>query len=232
MGNSMDRLPNNTDKVLAILFVSIIYYLITINLAHGTPYSTEIMDKAKTYLHVREATNNNDSPDIDQFLAYLGLPKGLAYCISFDIFCYGKVYEKHGRKCPVPKIGRCSTWLKSVKKDKYAYTVIDPKKVEYGAVKLKPAMFSIWSHNKKLYKAGTVDLYDWAGHAELVDLQVTNVKYDTVGANTTGVDDIKLQREQTGGIKKGGPVGGVWKKHRNVSKLSSFATEAFVEVNF
>ena len=91
-------------------------------------------------------------------------------------------------------------------------------------------MLATWSHGKRLDKDGS-DKYDWSGHAELVDFQVTNVKFDTVGANTTGVDDINLQREQKGGLKKGGPVGGVWKKHRSVSKLSSFNSEAFVEIN-
>jgi hypothetical protein len=194
-------------------------------------YSQEIMDLAKSQLYVREKTNNNDAPEIDGYLKYLGLPKGLSYCITFDIWAIGKTYEAHGLKCPVPKIGKVSTLLKTVKKDKYKFTVHSARDVEYGIVKLKPAMIATWSHSKRLDRAGK-DAYDWSGHAELVDCPTTYVKFDSVGANTTGTDDPRLQREQSGGTYKlGGPQGGVWKKHRSVSKQSSFYCEAFIELN-
>jgi hypothetical protein len=210
----------------------ILSLLVNTSYSLAIQYPAEIMKRAESQLYVRELhpLNGNKSPEIDGYLAYLGLPVGLSYCLSFCIFIIGKTYEANGKRCPVPKIGKCSTFLKTAKKDKYTFTVHDAKKVEYGIIKLKPAMLAIWSHKKKLDRAGN-DKYDWDGHAELMSVQTSNVKFNTVGANTTGVDDVSQQREQTGGIKKGGPVGGVWAKNRTVSSLASFRTEAFIEVN-
>lgn len=227
-------------KNLIVLFTTLMLIAAMFITSHAFGMTQDmaksVMDLAKSQLYVRELhpPNGNRSPEIDGYLKYLGLPPGLSYCISFDIWAIGKAYEAKGKRCPVPKYGKCSTFLKQVKKDKYAYTVIPAKQVEYGAAKLKPAMIAIWSHGNPYHRDGGYgsDKYEWSGHAELIDLQNTVIKFDTVGANTTGVDDAALQREQkVGSYKPGTPLGGVWKKKRSVSKMDSFYCEAFVEVN-
>ena len=217
-----------TNKLLAgILFAILLLW--SVPECHAIQFADQIMKRAESQLYVRELTprNGNRSPEIDGYLKYLGLPPGLSYCITFDIWAIGKTFEANGKKCPVPQIGKVSTFLKTVRKDRYAYTVITPKQVEYGIVKLKPAMIACWSHGKSYDSAD----YTWSGHAELVKSPTTFVKFKTIGANTVGVDDADAQREQTGKMKSLGPIGGVWEKNRSVSKLSSFCTEAFVDVN-
>ena len=223
----------NLFKVVLMSSLMLITIAILATKAYPLQYGQEIMQRAELYKNVRELhpLNGNRSPEIDSFLSYLGLPVGLSYCISYDIYVIGKTYESHGKHCPVPKIGRVSTFVKTVMKDKYAYRVINPRDVELGIVKLKPGMIATWSHGKKLQLVnGTKqDVYDWAGHGEIVATQDTKTVFHTWGANTTGVDDINAQREQHSG--QTGPVGGVWYKKRNVSKQAAFATEAFIDYN-
>ena len=187
----------------------------------------QILKKAQSYLYVREQKprNGNRSPEIDSWLKYIGLPPGLSYCITFDIYCIGKTFEEKGKRCPVPKIGHCGRFLKSVKADKYAYTIYTPKQVELGIVPVKPADMLIWSHNKTIH---TEKSYYWPGHAEFIESKKLRTSVNTIGANTTGVDSINSQREQSG---KSGPIGGVWRKTRKLGAYAPFNPEAIVRIN-
>lgn len=189
------------------------------------PTGAQIIKKAQSYLYVRELKprNGNRSPEIDSWLKYLGLPPGLSYCISFDIYCIGKTFEESGKRCPIPKIGHCGRFLKAVKADKYAYTIYTPKQVEQGIVKARPGDILIWSHNKNINNTKS---YTWPGHAELIEHAKNPV--NTIGANTTGVDSINSQREQSG---KAGPIGGVWRKTRKLGAYAPFNPEAIVHIN-
>jgi hypothetical protein len=215
-------------KKLILLILTFLFLFSVPNVVFSGPYDLEVLKKAESYLYVRELNpiNGNRSPEIDMWLKYVGLPPGLSYCVTFNVYCVGSVYEAHGKRNPLPKIGRVSTLLKIVKKDKYAFTVVPAKDVEYGSYILKPGMIAIWSNNKKLDGSG-LDKYDWAGHAEFVTSPLVKSKFGSIGANTIGVDDIRSQREQA----KTGPVGGVYRKSRNISKLKSFNTEAFIKIN-
>ncbi len=49
-----------------------------------------IVDFAVKEIGVREATGNNDGSRVEEYLAYVGLGRGYAWCAAFASWCYGK----------------------------------------------------------------------------------------------------------------------------------------------
>ena len=60
----------------------------------------EIMD---TQLYVREKTGNNDGVEVEEYLKYVGLPAGYAWCMAFVFWGFQKAYEDLNIRNPVPR---------------------------------------------------------------------------------------------------------------------------------
>lgn len=104
---------------------------------------------AGNYLHVREATNHNDHPDIDRFLAYMGLPKGLPWCAAFVVYTYGEAAREQQAKNPLPRYARVATLHSYAKANAGRYQVITPDRFIAGVEKIRPGDIPVW-----LYGAG------------------------------------------------------------------------------
>lgn len=212
------------------ILLTLIFAIWTVSIANATPYSTEILKAASSYTYVREATNRNDHPKIDEWMTYLGLDNkaqirrtktGFSWCMGFVQGMYKQVYAGVGKKNPLPRSARCSDVWRLAKKDKYRYQTFTAKDVMIGAVKLKPADVAIWSSNK-------VDEY-FAGHTEVVVKPTTKIEYDSIGGNVGASNDVSQQREQTGVSLQAEKNGGVRYKKRTVKTTSAkFKQEGFI----
>lgn len=59
---------------------------------------------AVSYIGVKE-TGHNSGPEVDRFLASVGLDPGFAWCASFVFFCFREAAQQLGLVNPVPRTG-------------------------------------------------------------------------------------------------------------------------------
>lgn len=142
---------------------------------------------ADGYSYVREHTNRNDSPEIDSWLKYIGLPKHQPYCAAFAISMYS--CGNYNEDSPLPKIGRVSAQYKAAQKNPYKYKVIPAVRVKQRIDKLHPADLACWA---KGVAAGNFN-----GHEGIVIYQIDYQTFKTIEANT-GPGEAGSQREGNG----------------------------------
>jgi hypothetical protein len=198
--------------------------------AIASQFDNEILFVASQYLYVREKTNRNDAPEIDQWLKFCGLDnqkkikktkKGYPYCAAYGCFIISETYKAHNLPTPFFKSAGCADILNNAKRDKYTYRVIKPKDVFIGAVILKPSDIVIWSSNKN-------SEYNWNGHFGLVVSQINNNEFKSIEGNTVGSNADADQREQSKGSKN---VGGVYYKKRKIGLgTTEFPVEGFIRI--
>jgi hypothetical protein len=58
---------------------------------------------ASTQLNVREKTGNNDGPDVEKYLASVGLGKGNSWCMAFVFWCVNEASKFYGQPNPLVK---------------------------------------------------------------------------------------------------------------------------------
>ena len=135
-------------------------------------------DNARKYLHVREAANRNDAPEIDRFLAYLGLPKGLAWCAAFSLFNYKEAADALHVRQPFPRYGRVAMLWSACQRNPLKYRAITADQVRLGSVRLQPGDLPIWA-------SGTIRGGDFNGHTGLVQAQLSPLRFRSIEGNTT-----------------------------------------------
>lgn len=133
--------------------------------------SQEALEIAITYLGTREQGGNNTGPEVDQFLAAVGLPPGKPWCASFMFYCFREAAAKMGIKNPCPKSGSAvQLYLKADPK----YRVSNPT---VGAVYvLDDAPLSKWIH--------ATDIPIWAGHTGIVSSLIGTDVDEEISGNT------------------------------------------------
>jgi len=75
-------------------------------------FRERIVAIAAKEIGVREATDNNDGPRVEEYLAYTDLGKGYAWCAAFVSWCYGKAGRDTPRNAWSPALfpnARCYT---------------------------------------------------------------------------------------------------------------------------
>lgn len=75
-------------------------------------FRERIVAIAAKEIGVREATDNNDGPRVEEYLAYTDLGKGYAWCAAFVSWCYGKAGRDAPRNAWSPALfpnARCYT---------------------------------------------------------------------------------------------------------------------------
>lgn len=159
--------------------------LLTVLLLASTAYAAELpeaaVDNAHKYLHVRERSNRNDAPEIDRFLAYIGLPKGLSWCAAFSIYNYKEAASELQVKQPWPKYGRVAMLWGYCKRNPLKYRAITADDVRFGSVQLRPGDLPVWAN-------GTIRNGDFNGHTGLVVSQLSPLKIKTIEGNTSSGD--------------------------------------------
>lgn len=172
-----------------------------------------VLDSAENYLYVREKTGHNDAPEIDAWLAYLGLGPKQAYCAAFAVSMYKEGAEFVRISQPLPKLGRVSLLWKTCQKNPYRYKTFSSKRVFLGVEELQKADLPVWSSGKV---AGNSN---WNGHTGLVVGQVDRDTFSTIEANT-GAGNTGSQRDGNG----------VFKRTRNLDIGKKFMVEGFIRV--
>lgn len=164
---------------------------------------------ADGYSYVREKTNRNDSPEINAWHKYVGIPKGNPYCASFVINMYacGNYYESS----PLPKIARVSALYKSAQKNPYKYKTFAAIRVKQGIEKLELADLACWANG--------VAVGNFNGHIGLVIYQTDYQRFKTIEANT-GPGESGSQREGNG----------VYYRDRRLDLDKTFKVVGFIRV--
>lgn len=157
--------------IYAFIFISTHAYA-------GSLLGEEAVVQARKYSYVREITNHNDAPEIDQFLAYIGLPKQLSWCAAYVIFSYKNASEILHVKQPLPKYGRVAMLWETCKRNPLKYRTFTADDVRFGSVQLQAGDIPIFAH-------GTIRNGDFNGHTGLVQSQLSNVKMQTIEGNTS-----------------------------------------------
>lgn len=156
-------------------------------------------DNARKYLYVRERTNRNDAPEIDRFLAYLGLPKHLSWCAAFAIYQYKESADELHVKQPFPKYGRVAMLWDACKRNPLKYRAITADEVRFGSVSLRPGDLPVFAH-------GTIKSGDFNGHTGLVVTQFSPRSFKSIEGNT---------QPGPGGNQREG--GGVYERTREIN---------------
>lgn len=194
-----------------------IIVLIMILMCYGeaspSPLPSLAVDSAYTYLYLREKTGNNDAPEIDKFLAYLGLPPKLSWCAAFGIYNYKLAADRLGVKQPLPRMGRVSMLYQTCQKNPYKYEIITAKRAALDIKTPKRGDLVCWSSGKV---AGNTN---WAGHLELYIKKIDNAYFQSIGGNT-GPGAKGSQREGNG----------VYVRTRNLGIGKRFQVEGFIRV--
>jgi hypothetical protein len=164
----------------------------------GATLPERAVEEAGKYLHVREATNRNDHPQIDRWLAYCGIPKGNPYCAAFVVCMYGDVAAG---KNPLPRYARVSMLYQAARANEARYKVIHPEDITAGLEKFRPGDIPIW-----LYGSGP----NPNGHTGLARGQKSRHLLLTREANT--------QPGNRGDQREGG---GVYDRERATSGLAA-----------
>lgn len=161
-----------------ILFRLLLFVLLLAGPAVAADLPQAATDNARKYLHVRERTNRNDAPEIDRFLGYLGLPKGLAWCAAFSLFNYKEAADALNVKQPFPRYGRVAMLWNACQRNPLKFRAMSADQVRLGSVKLQPGDLPIWA-------SGTIKGGDFNGHTGLVQAQLSHVKFRSIEGNTT-----------------------------------------------
>ena len=166
------------------LLVVFKFLLIIVILSLGSPsFATpgvQVLKVAKGYTYVREKTNHNDAPEIDQFLKYVGLAPRLSWCLAFDNFCWGEVEKPN----PYPRVGGTIRFMEIVKAHPLRYKVYTAEDFILRRAEMTGCI-GIYFHNTH------------AGHAVLFNKQLDLHSFSTIEGNTVGVD-TKNATEQRG----------------------------------
>lgn len=181
-------------KALALLIV-----LAGSALAYAADLPQTAAEVSTRYLHVREATNRNDGPEVEMFLRYLGLPKGQPWCAAFSLYCYRQASEELYVKQPFPVTGRVAMLWSTCQNNPIKYHAITSDQVRFGAAKLKAGDLPVWAN-------GTIRNGDFNGHTGLVIHQLSPRSFMSIEGNTMPGD--------TGNQRDGG---GVYQRTRTIN---------------
>ena len=97
----------------------------------------EAVKFALTQVGVMEKpVGSNRGPEVDKYLASVGVPPGNFWCAAFVYFCFNKAAENLGRKNPLVKTGGClAHWNgTTAKKIKAADAVNNPSLIKPGHI--------------------------------------------------------------------------------------------------
>ena len=154
------------------IFILLLCFLYS---ASGQPVLTEypVLEKttllrhqliavAESQLHVREATGNNDGPEIRMYLRSVGLPEGNPYCAAGMTWCHDEL------NIPNPQSAWSPDWFRT----NVVYRRGSPRLTRFES---RPGqVFGLWYESKKRI-----------AHVGMI-VGETNLHYRTIEFNTNG----------------------------------------------
>lgn len=134
MGNPLEVDGNVGSLTWAALFGT---DTITVTDTAPNTLLTEVIKIAVTQLGVMEVPpGSNKGPEVDQYLASVGLPPGNFWCAAFVYWCFNKACTQLGRNNPVYKTGHVMThWNKTAGKKIVTVDAVDkPSLIKPGHI--------------------------------------------------------------------------------------------------
>lgn len=183
-----------------------------------------VIENSKQYLFVREATNNNDHPMIDQWLKNCGLAKGNPYCQAFVVWNYQEAFNSINKTSPFPKYGRVAYFAEYCLKRPLTFKVISTKSMVWGVDSPQVGDVISWKHGSSVFNG-----FGYAGHAGLVVSSSDKLKsVISIEANTKS----GYKGDQSGTIKGDMTYGneGVYEKVRKTDRNTNFPIMYFIRL--
>jgi hypothetical protein len=186
--------------------------------------SNEIIAYEKTHLNVREATNNNDNPEIDKWLKFCGLGPGYSYCQAFQAYSFDVVFKSINLKSPYPNYAGVARFAEYCSKRPLTFKVISSKQIKWGIYTPEPGDIASWKHGSSTFSG-----YNYYGHAGLVRYIDKNLNIYTIEANTKagngGDQSGSIKGDMTDGLE------GVYERTRTIGLQSNFPIMYFIRLN-
>lgn len=195
--------------------ICVIFYLLSLptisRASEVLIISSEAVSIGKSFLYVREKTGHNDAPEIDKFLAIVGLDNktqikrtgcGYSWCMAYVVTIFDTTSRKNGKKCPVLKTARVySQWMYARSND-LRYDIISRDELISGIKVPRAGDIGIMKHGVKNA--------NWDGHTFITQEKVPKkLQILTVEGNTNSVG----ARESTSSDQ------GVWEKKRAYTSI-------------
>ncbi|WP_083745117.1 CHAP domain-containing protein [Variovorax sp. KK3] len=170
----------------------------------GSDLLTAVLDiaSAEEAKKVREVPmNSNRGPDVEKYLARVGVPAGLPWCCAFVYYCFDEAAKQLGRANPMVRTAGClDHWNRAVAK---GATRIPAARATADPTLLRPGMIFIMDHGK-----GT-------GHTGLIESVsagiLATIEGNTDASKTREGGGVYRLARKVGEINKGfidyGPVG-------------------------
>lgn len=144
-------------------------------------FVSALIAEAKKHIGEVERGGNNRGPEVEKYLAYLGIKPGVAWCMAFVQYCVGTTCKNLGIKQKLPRSGGCvDTWDKS------------PKEIRLSSPEVGSIV--IWKHKNSVY-----------GHTGIV-IAVNGKTFTTIEGNTG--PGMGIVREGDGVYQKERKIGG------------------------
>jgi hypothetical protein len=181
----------------------------------------EVISVAKQYLYVREKSNNNDAPEIDQWLKNCGLGSGYSYCNAYAVSMYKKTYEKHGLKSPYPMYAGVARLDEYCLKNTLKFKVISSKQVLFGIETPLMGDLVSWKHGK-----AQITGFGYKGHRAINKYYINPETVYTIEANTKAGAGGDQSGTVLGDMKYGKE--GVYERVRSINIYSNFPIVFFI----
>lgn len=207
-------MKKNLPYMLGFL-IMIFTLIVLVHNSQATTINDLVVKNAESFLYVREARNDNRSPDIDTWHKYHGLGFGNPYCQMFANYMYYLSFNEINKKTPYPKIARCSSFANWCLKNPLTVRTVTVKQILLGA-KVNPGMILNWKHGL----GSSPGNFTYNGHAGLVYNQIDKNSLITIEGNTKPSN----QGDQTGRVKGDTKYGndGVYKRTRGLGVGTNF----------
>lgn len=164
--------------------------------ALAAPVNEKAVAVASQYLGIEEKTGRNDGPEVERFLAAVGLGKGQPWCAAFVVYSYGAAAKPAAN--PLPKIARVALLWQRAGDRPSRYRLIEKDDLLTGLVRPQPGDIAIW-----LYGSGP----NPNGHTGLLR-SGNRLTLQTIEGNTMPTN--------SGNQREGG---GVYARERRTSSL-------------
>jgi hypothetical protein len=183
----------------------------------------EVVLTANKYLYVREATNNNDAPEIDKWLKVCGLGSGYSYCAAFTVSMYKETFEKFNLKSPLPRTAGVAKFAEYTIKRPFEFKVISTKKMNWGIDKPQVGDLVSWKRGSSIFNG-----FGYMGHQGITISPLPNMRVKAIEGNTKAGEGGDQSGTVKGDMKYGHE--GVYVRERGLGLNSKFPIVYFIRL--
>lgn len=173
------------------------------------------VDVAESFADVREATNRNDAPEIDEFLAWQGLGRGYAWCQAFAAYC---VDADAGRRV-MPRTASVNKGVAWALKNRLLAATLSPRAVLLGA-RIPAGAVAAFKHGL----GADAETFTANGHSALV-VEWDGARGRTIEGNTKPGPEGDQRGAALGDLRGGHD--GVYYRDRALGLAGSFPIVLF-----